>query len=88
MAVPSSYIGHWIWYYITLSVVYIHTSMVIVSAIDLKFLQAFPGNVVDEDEANITLPIMMNIIPPNASLTFDVVVNISVTGGTATSKDI
>ena len=51
------------------------------------FLQAIPGDVVDEDETNITLPIMMNIIPPNAILPTDVVVNFSVTGGTATSKN-
>ena len=59
----------------------------IASAIGLMFLQAIPGNVVNEDEANITLPIMMNIILPNASLPFDVVVNFSVAGGAATSKN-
>ena len=52
------------------------------------FLQAIPGNVVNEDEANITLPIMVNIIPSDASLPFDVVVNFSVTAGTATSKNV
>ena len=51
------------------------------------FLRAIPGNVVNEAEANITLPIMMNTIPPNAVLPSDVVVNFSVTGGTATSKN-
>ena len=51
------------------------------------FLQAIPGDVVDEDEANITLPIMMNIIPPNASLPSDVVVNFSVAGGAAKGKN-
>ena len=51
------------------------------------FLQATPGDALNEDEAGIILPIMMNIIPPNASLPFDVVVNFSVTGGTATSKN-
>ena len=60
----------------------------IASAIEVKFLQAIPGDVVDEDEANITLPIMMKTIPSNASLPSNVVVNISVTGGTATSKGI
>ena len=51
------------------------------------FLQATPGDVVNEAEVgSITLPIMVNIIPPRASLPFDVVVNFSVTGGTATSK--
>ena len=53
------------------------------------FLQAFPEeDVVNEAEVDITLPIMMNIIPSGASLPFDVVVSFSVTGGTATSKDI
>ena len=56
-------------------------------AIELILLQAIPGNVMNEDEANITLPIMMNTIPPNASLPSDVVVNFSVAGGTATSKN-
>ena len=51
------------------------------------FLRAIPGVVVNEDEADITLPIMMNTIPPNACLPSDVVVNFSVTGGTATSKN-
>ena len=52
------------------------------------FLQATPGDVVNEAEVgSITLPIMVNIIPPRASLPFDVPVNFSVTGGTATSKD-
>ena len=51
-------------------------------------MQAIPGDVVDEDETNITLPIMMKIIPSNASLPSNVVVNFSVTGGTATSKGI
>ena len=51
------------------------------------FLQAIPGNVVMEDEANITLPIMMNIVPPNAILPSDVVVNFSVAGGAATCKN-
>ena len=60
----------------------------IASAIELMFLQAIPGDVVNEDEANITLPIMVKTTPPNAILPFDVVVNFSVTGGTATSKDI
>ena len=41
----------------------------------------------NEDEVGIILPIMVNTIPPNASLPFDVVVNFSVTGGTATSKN-
>ena len=50
------------------------------------FLRAIPGDVVNEDETDITLPIMMNTIPPNASLPSDVVVNFSVTGVTATSK--
>ena len=51
------------------------------------FLRAIPGDVVNEDEADITLPIMMNTIPPNAILPSDVVVNFSVTGGTGTSKN-
>ena len=52
------------------------------------FLQAIPADVVNEAEVgSITLPIMVNIMPPHASLPFDVVVNFSVTGGTATSKD-
>ena len=59
----------------------------IASAIELMFLRAIPGDVVNEDEADITLPIMMNTIPPNACLPSDVVVNFSVTGGTATSKN-
>ena len=42
----------------------------------------------DEAEVGIILPIMMKIIPPNASLPHDVVVRFSVTGGTATSKSI
>ena len=58
----------------------------IASAIELLFLQAIPGNV-NEDEANITLPIMMNTIPSGTSLPSDVVVNFAVTGGTATSKN-
>ena len=52
------------------------------------FLQAFPEDAVNEAEVDITLPIMVNIIPSGASLPFDVVVSFSVTGGTATSKDI
>ena len=51
-------------------------------------LQAIPGDVVNEDEAGITLPILMQTIPPNASLPFVVVVSFSVTGGTATSKNV
>ena len=52
------------------------------------FLQATPGDVVNEAEVgNMTLPIMVNIVPPRASLPFDVAVNFSVTGGTATSKN-
>jgi len=43
---------------------------------------------VDEAEAGIIiLPITMKIVPPNASLPFDVVISFSVTGGNATSKD-
>lgn len=59
----------------------------IVAAIAFVFLQSFPGNVVNEDEADIILPIMVNIIPSDSSLPFDVVVRFSVAGGTATSKD-
>ena len=52
------------------------------------FLQATPGDAVNEAEiGSMTLPIMVNIIPPRASLPFDVVVSFSVTGGTATSKN-
>ena len=51
------------------------------------FLQAIPGDVVNEAEVGIMLRIMMNVVPPNASLPSDVVVNFSVTGGTATSKN-
>ena len=51
------------------------------------FLQAIPGDVVNETEVDLTLPIMMNIVPSNAILPSDVVVNFSVTGGTATSKN-
>ena len=52
------------------------------------FLQAIPGDVVNEAEVgSMTLPIMVNIIPPHASLPFDVVVSFSVTGGVATSKN-
>ena len=51
------------------------------------FLQAIPGDVVNEAEVDsMTLPIMVNIIPPRASLPFDVVVSLF-TGGTATSKN-
>ena len=50
------------------------------------FLQSFPGNVVNEAEVDITLPIMVNIVPSDSSLPFDVVVRFSVAGGTATSK--
>ena len=57
------------------------------SAIEFMFLQ-FPGDVVKEAEVEIVLPIVMKIIPPNASLPSGVVVNFSVTGGTATSKNI
>ena len=65
-----------------------HTPMLIASAIELTFLQATPGDVVNEAEiGSITLPAMVNVIPPQAFLTFDVVVSLSVTGGTATSKD-
>ena len=42
----------------------------------------------NEDDADITLPIMMQTIPPNASLSSNVVVSFSVTGGTATSKNV
>ena len=60
----------------------------IVTTIDFMFQQPLPGNVVDEAEAGIIiLPITMKIVPPNASLPFDVVVSFSVTGGNATSKD-
>ena len=52
------------------------------------FLQAIPGDVVNEDEADIILPIMVKTTPPNASLPSDVVVSFSVTGGTATSKNV
>ena len=70
------------------SVLYMHTPMLIASAIELTFLQATPGDVVNEAEiGSITLPAMVNVIPPQASLAFDVVVSLSVTGGTATSKD-
>ena len=51
------------------------------------FLQSFPGNVVNEAEVDITLPIMVNIVPSDSSLPFDVVVRFSVASGTATSKD-
>ena len=51
------------------------------------FLQAIPGDVVNEAEVGIILRIMMNVVPPNTFLLFDVVVNFSVTGGTATSKN-
>ena len=51
------------------------------------FLQSFPGNVVNEAEVDITLPIMVNIVPSDSSLPFDVVIRFSVAGGTATSKD-
>ena len=51
------------------------------------FLQAISGDVVNEDEADIILPIMVKTIPPNASLPSNLVVNFSVTGGTATSKN-
>ena len=70
------------------SVLYMHTPMLIASVIELTFLQATPGDVVNEAEVgSITLPAMVNVIPPQAFLTFDVVVSLSVTGGTATSKD-
>ena len=42
----------------------------------------------NEDEGDIILPIMMKTIPSNASLPSGVVVNLSVAGGTATSKNI
>ena len=51
------------------------------------FLQAIPGDVNEAEIGSITLPVMVNIIPPQASLPFDVPVNFSVIGGTATSKD-
>ena len=64
-----------------------HTPMLIASAIELTFLQATSGDVNEAEIGSITLPAMVNIIPPQASLPFDVVVSLSVTGGTATSKD-
>ena len=51
------------------------------------FIQPFPGYAVDEDVVEVVLPIMVNIIPSDATLPFYVVVSFSVTGGTATSKD-
>ena len=42
----------------------------------------------EAEVGSMTLPIMVNIVPPRASLPFDVVVSFSVTGGTATSKSI
>ena len=62
-------------------------SHTIVAAISFMFLQPLPGNIVDENEVGIILPIMVDIVPSDASLPFDVVVSFSVTGGTATSKD-
>ena len=70
--------------YISLFSTFTHHCLI---AIELMFLRAIPGDVVNENEADITLPIMMNTIPPNACLPSDVVVNFSVTGGTATSKN-
>ena len=70
------------------SVLYMHTPMLIASAIELTFLQATPGDVVNEAEIDsITVPAIVNVIPLQASLPFDVVVSLSVTGGTATGKD-
>ena len=87
MAVPTSYVGLCkVTVCLYLFSTFTHLCL-IASAIELMFLQAIPGNVVNEDEANITLPIMMNTIPSGASLPSDVVVNFSVTGGTATSKN-
>ena len=87
MAVPTSYVGLCnVTICLYLFSTFTHLCL-IASATELMFLQAIPGNVVNEDEANITLPIMMNIIPPNASLPSDVVVNFSVAGGAATSKN-
>ena len=69
-------------------ILYIHTPMLnIASAIEIVFLQAISGNVVDEDE-DIILPLMVKTIPPNASLPPSVVISFSVTGGNATSKNI
>ena len=86
MAVPTSYVGLCkVTICLYLFSTFTHLCL-IASAIELMFLQAIPGNV-NEDEANITLPIMMNIVPPNASLHFDVVVKFSVAGGAATSKN-
>ena len=42
----------------------------------------------NEDEGDIILPIIMKTIPSNSSLPSDVVFNLSVAGGTATSKNI
>ena len=72
--------------FVTWSVLCIHTRWFIV-AVDFMFIQPFPGYAVDEDVVEVVLPIMVNIIPSNATLPFYVVVNFSVTGGTATSKD-
>ena len=71
--------------FVTRSVLYIHTRWFIV-AVDFMFIQPFPGYAVDEDAVEVILPIMVNIIPSDASLPSDVV-RFSVTDGTATSKD-
>ena len=71
--------------YITITLIH---PCLIAPAIELNFLQALPGDVVNEDEGDIILPIMMKTIPSTTSLPSDVVVNISVAGGTATSKNI
>ena len=86
MAVPTSYIlGLCVVLYLLSASTH---PWLILAAVDFMFLQPFPGDVVEEDEGEIFLPIMVNIIPSDASLPFDVVVSFSVNGGTATSKDI